>query len=448
MSNRRVGAVLRQSMIASTAAVAWCSLPLMAQAEPPLPGAIFTTDQECEAVNLNIYDGKGDVYLNGGPDHPGAAGLLPNTNYYVRVTDPSGQVVLGSSVYNTSLSKTPVRTNAAGNFVACHKLADIVSLANGTKGYADTPNPGGEYKVWVSTDPDFKHNSTKTDNFKVRCPAPPPDKGKIVIKKWYDKNTNGKWDFGEGEIAVEGWKVDLLGFAPKYTPAWYGGLALTDYTAREYRPDQLNWVSTNAYVNYYASNPVSSNPTFLNKITVTLTEAHPFAKVYFGNVCTGKGGGKTLGWWGNKNGKAEMVDYGMATLLAGLTSLNLVNADGSAFNPGSYEAFSDWLHAGNAKNMAYMLSVQLATMWLNVKIGHVDGAALVYAPGSKDANDAGFISVTALINEANHALGLDPTTPAGDPDRVYQEYLKDALDNANNNKTFVQHKPCPFTFTD
>lgn len=451
MSHFPIGALLRQSVIASAAAVAWCSMPLQALAEPPLPGAIFTTDKDCEGVNLNIYDDRGDVYLNGGPDRPGAAGLLPYTKYFVMVTDPSGKVVLGSSVYNTSTSKTPVVTDKNGNFAACYRLADIVSLANGTKGYAESPNLGGEYKVWVSTEADFENNSTKTDNFKVKHsappPPPPPDKGKIVIKKWYDKDTDGKWDWNEGEVPLYGWKVDLLGFPPKYTPAFYGGLPLDDYTAREYRPDQYNWYATNAYVNYWSSNKVSSNPVLLNKITVTLTEKHPYAKVYFGNVCTGKGGGKTLGWWGNKNGKAEMVDYGLANLLAGLSSLNLVNADGSPFNPASYDQFRDWLHSGNAKNMAYMLSVQLATMWLNVKVGHVDGAALVYAPGTKGANDAGFITVTALINEANFALGQDPSTGAGDPNRVYQEYLKNALDHANNNKTFVQHKPCPYSFS-
>src|SRR5881296_3154089 len=63
----------------------------------PLPGAIFTTDSTCSGVDLNIYGSKGDVYLNGGPAHPGAASL-PDGSYYVRVTDPSGSCVLGTSV--------------------------------------------------------------------------------------------------------------------------------------------------------------------------------------------------------------------------------------------------------------------------------------------------------------------------------------------------------------
>src|SRR5881296_1084612 len=67
------------------------------QADPPLPGAIFTTDSTCNGVDLNIYSAKGDVYLDGGPAHPGAASLPPG-DYYVQVTDPSGACVLGTSV--------------------------------------------------------------------------------------------------------------------------------------------------------------------------------------------------------------------------------------------------------------------------------------------------------------------------------------------------------------
>ena len=64
--------------------------------DPPLPGAIFTTDSTCTDVNLNIFDDKEDVYIDGGPAHPGAAGL-PDGSYCVQVTDPSGQTVLGMS---------------------------------------------------------------------------------------------------------------------------------------------------------------------------------------------------------------------------------------------------------------------------------------------------------------------------------------------------------------
>src|ERR1043166_1100664 len=81
--------------IAFMAVVAMCTTTMRADA--PLPGAIFTTDSTCSGVDLNIYGDKHDVYLDGGPAHPGAASLPPG-DYYVQVTDPSGACVLGTSI--------------------------------------------------------------------------------------------------------------------------------------------------------------------------------------------------------------------------------------------------------------------------------------------------------------------------------------------------------------
>src|SRR5438477_13196451 len=66
--------------------------PTVLRAAPPLPGAVFTTDAGCTGVDLNIYGDKHDVYLDGGPSHPGAASLTDG-NYYGQVTDPSGNRV-------------------------------------------------------------------------------------------------------------------------------------------------------------------------------------------------------------------------------------------------------------------------------------------------------------------------------------------------------------------
>jgi len=124
--------------------------------------------------------------------------------------------------------------------------------------------------------------------------------------------------------------------------------------------------------------------------------------------------------------------------LALLVSLNLVNENGAAFNPANKTQVRGWLNGARAVNMAYMLSAQLAAMALNVHNGLVSGSALVYAPGTTSANAAGFATVSALMAEANAELGLHPTAVAGDAWRTYQTALKDALDNANNNRSFVQ----------
>jgi hypothetical protein len=130
-----------------------------------LTGAIFTTNAGCTGTNVNQFNATTDVYLNGGPDR---GARLPDGHYYVRVTDPSGGTVLG-----TSGSNTPVVVSE-GKFKQCYKLWDLVATG-GNKGFANTPNKGGVYKVWVSPDAGFAE--AKTDNFKVSPPkATPPNK--------------------------------------------------------------------------------------------------------------------------------------------------------------------------------------------------------------------------------------------------------------------------------
>src|SRR5438105_893037 len=123
----------------------------VALAAPPLPGAIFTTDSTCSGVDLNIYTNKDAVYLSGGPAHPGSASL-PDGFYFVRVTDPNGDLVLGTSL---DAGGIPIQTVQVlnGHFASCYQLSQVVrdpSTAGPALGYGNTTNPGGEYKVWVS----------------------------------------------------------------------------------------------------------------------------------------------------------------------------------------------------------------------------------------------------------------------------------------------------------
>jgi hypothetical protein len=130
-----------------------------------LTGAIFTTGAGCTGTNVNQFSAKTDVYLNGGPDR---GARLPDGRYYVRVTDPNGGKVLG-----TSGSSTPVEVSG-GKFKQCYKLWDVVATG-GKPGFVDTPNKGGVYKVWVSPDAGFAE--AKTDNFKVSPSKATPPKG-------------------------------------------------------------------------------------------------------------------------------------------------------------------------------------------------------------------------------------------------------------------------------
>ena len=162
--------------------------------------------------------------------------------------------------------------------------------------------------------------------------------------------------------------------------------------------------------------------------------------LWFGNLCLGAGGGHTLGFWSNPNGESL---FG-ADDLANMVALNLVNGDGSAFDPAGYPAFNSWILGANAVNIANMLSAQMAAAYLNTTNSSAvfnlgaSGSAMVYAPGAAGANSGGFISLSALIAEANASLAANPLTLADHPARAYQTALKNALDSANNNLNFVQ----------
>ena len=71
----------------------------------------------------------------------------------------------------------------------------------------------------------------------------------------------------------------------------------------------------------------------------------------------------------------------------------------------------------------------------------VGAGSLVYAESS-----LGFISVGTLIGLANTAWIQDGLTPDGDPNRVTQEVLTNALNKAKSNLNFVQATACAYTF--
>ncbi len=193
------------------------------QAAPPLPGAIFTTLSDGSRVNANIYSAKCDglgVYLDGGPG-PGApqfAAGLPDGDYYYQVTDPSGKTLLSTDAqkyrrFTVTLGiitarVTPAATGDHQTGVDLDHGALTIELCP----FLDTPNNGGEYKVWATPVGDFAGNAeivdngynpgyfhgfipaaSKTDNFKIRARTSVC----LTIEKFWDGNKNGRLDAGE-----------------------------------------------------------------------------------------------------------------------------------------------------------------------------------------------------------------------------------------------------------
>ncbi len=401
-----------------------------AVAATPVTGAIFTTDSTCSGVDLNIYGSKDAVYVDGGPAHPNAAGLPPGS-YYVQVTAPDG-TVLGQSV------TASVTVNSAGEFAQCYQLSDILFTTSSSytnSGYDDTTNPGGEYKVWISTVSTFDNNVTKTDNFKVKetqcpetdptCNPPGPPTATLNVEKFYDANANGVKDPSEGFIT--GWKFNIHDGInwDRFTPRTMI-LDPDEYWVTEYASSVGNWVQSAGLLDGVDQAPD------INPVYVTLA-AGDNKTVTFGNYCLVGSGGLTLGFWSNKNGQALI---NAADLLA-LRNMNLRNADGSNFDPTTNAAVKNWLLSATATNMAYMLSAQLAAMKLNVLHNKVDGNAFYIPYGG---------TITQLIAEANTELGLHGSTLSGSPFRSYQETLKNYLDQLNNGANVVPATACTFSF--
>jgi hypothetical protein len=241
---------------------------------------------------------------------------------------------------------------------------------------------------------------------------------------WVDADSDDAWDAGEGERWT---KTDSTG-----AYSFDNLLADTTYHVREVLED--GWINT-------LGNPDVS-PWNVDLGTADVDD------VDFGNVQLGAGGGRTLGFWSNKNGMNTMFDGGSAVPeLTMLNSLSLRDGSGNVVSfslagNGStgYTQFRTWLLNATATNMAYMLSAQLAAMKLNVEAGFVDANAYIYVgtgSGIPGVNPYGFIQLSSIIAMAEAELASHGLTKSGSPFRGFQESLKNALDRANNNLNFA-----------
>src|SRR5215217_8161491 len=441
-------------MLVALAALVVAILVLPAMAAP-VTGAIFTTTDGGTTVNGNIYESKDAVYLNGGPqpNAPCSATGLTDGDYYFQVTDPSGSVLLSTD------DITERKVTVSGGFITAYggtthtsgdgKCPGSISVALAP--YDDTPNEGGEYKVWMtpvgsySTDTTvgtfgFLNDQSKTDNFKIRGSSngTEQDVG-IVGNKFYDANANGAWD--NDEPGIGGWRIykqppevpdetdtTSVGQIGQYSflVAPKSGL----YTITEGRPS-AGFFPNSAW-----------GPTTATSGSVDV-QGSDVAGPDFGNVCLGAGGGLTLGFWSGPNGKKLYQNEDNALMVSlylkqNSAKKNTGQLQGIDFNPSGFSSYSSWLLKAESTNMAYMLSAQLSAMELNVLNSKVNGNALIYAPGTISANSAGFATVQAVMDEANADLLTHPTTVQAGADRTYQENLMKALDRANNNLNFVQ----------
>jgi hypothetical protein len=389
-----------------------------------VPGAVFTTNASGTA-DLNVFNARSNVYLWGCAPCPGGSGLVQG-HYYVKVTDPTGSEVLGSSLLAPEVAqRKPVKVGANGCFTSKYHLSELVySPTTQEPGYDETPDAAGEYVVWISQHQDFPSCVSLTDRFVVYPSESVPETALLKVVKFYDTDTDGCWD--PGEYLLPCWKIcitNTLGLE-RFTPV-KAVLPPGTYLVSEQMPFECNW-----------------KPTTRTCQLVTL-ESGCEEYLVFGNVCLGKGGAHGMAEWTSNAG----AQYFGPTQLKLMQQLSLRQENGKPFDPTSPTAFGTWLRASaQAHNISYLLSAYLAIVSLDVSNTFVRPDARVYAPCTCSANDAGFATVHELLREVNNELSRHDTTYKGYPWYGYQIMLLTALKNASNNTTFVQPHPCTYTF--
>jgi hypothetical protein len=216
---------MRKLLIRGLTAAAAAALPLAFAVSPATAaapsGAIFTTVADGSEVNFNIYPSKDAVYLDGGPG-PGApqtAAGLDDGTYVFQVTDPSGKTLLSTDpVACRQFTVTNgIITSVAPSGGCAHVTGldvDHGALTVQLMPYNDTPNPGGEYKVWATMVTDY---ACYPDLSKVDCSARGSKHGFIPA----DSKTD---NFKVGGAPLE---IDTRFFPAGQYGTWIDGLSIT-----------------------------------------------------------------------------------------------------------------------------------------------------------------------------------------------------------------------------
>ena len=427
-------------------------------------GAIFTSTGNGGAVDHNIYASKEDVYLNGGPQNPNSAGI-PNGLYFFKVTDPNG---------STLLSTDPIQCRAVlvinnrvygTDHVLCSHPEGTLDTANNSLPvelfpFNDTPNAGGEYKLWLSPDPTFPNNNSKTDNFKIRNTPPPVHKTYTLSGcKFYDADTNGVR--GPSEVTIPGFEIIITIDGMADDPIFTGSDGCYSRSGvpqdARFRIEEVipssNWHQTapnfmdpepNVYKGFADSPPaVCAEPDSNGNQVCTI------GNLDFGNYCELTPGGHTLGFWSNKNGQALET----AADFTRLNGYNLRNANGTDKDflgalTANRSALNSWLLGANASNMAYMLSAQMTATDLSVAHSFTD--ATVYVDGLRNVADEIAYANSLLANPiagGPFAGQNGGVTILSTPLRAEQGRVKTILDQVNNGASFIQPVPCSVSYT-
>ncbi|MFL6591346.1 MAG: hypothetical protein ACJ8GK_01395 [Luteimonas sp.] len=424
-------------------------------------GALFTTDIDGN-VNVNQYESKAAVYLDGGPppNAPCTAAGLDDGTYVYQITNPSGTVLLSSDdiSHRTFVVSGGVIVSASDHPTVTGTCPGAVAVQMAP--FEDTPNNGGVYKAWVTRQSDYVANSgfspgsTKTDNFRVMLPAVTPETADLNVYKFYDANANGIWD--STEVPLFGWAMRVtngaaldstqLTLSPDGLATWHGlSVANNPYTVTEGTAGGT-WHQSASIVNGVPTLNSPENPVSGLALTVNQT-----TEVDFGNYCTCNSGGKGIAFWTSTAGQTKLNDgVGMASEFKLLNGAYLRRSNGLHFDlilttiePTNYTLLSAWLLGGAAStNVAYTLATQLAAMKLNVEAGYVNTANFYKPYGGTIAQL--IIDANALLSNSGCAATCNPAS--GSQLANDMTTLTADLADLNANATVIKPKACAFTF--
>ncbi len=230
-----------------------------------------------------------------------------------------------------------------------------------------------------------------------------------------DGNRNGVRDNGEAGIAGREVRLVTGSTSTPTTTDGSGAFRFADVPAGSYTVEM--------------SVPAGQTATTPAQRTVTVCECGDVQVQAFGSAsamlpCRGH----TIGYWGNCHGLWLVHCF---NLLPTLPTLGIVNHCGQRVAFSSLTGFRNWLRNATATNMAYMLSAQLVAMHCNVAVGFVHPLCVVRS------SSLGNITIAELMQRSVISLQAHPFTPSGHPQRAAQSALKNALDNANNNRNWL-----------
>jgi hypothetical protein len=372
---------------------------------------------------IKWYDVDRDGVLDPGVDYP-----LPGFHIHLTYFDATGQhdqdaTTLGDGSYAftaipqgatftvTEVGPYPGTGNANVTWVQS-------GPANGSVSGASAAN-----MIWTGT---ANTDVTGLDFFNY-------EQSTIGGAKYFDHNANGVRD--ASEVGIAGFHITVtVTTHPDETVTVYNQTtnASGNWTAGPF-PVGSTYTVTETFPN---GNWTMTQPTS-GSYSGTVDNLDPDHTLNFGNVfgnyCLVGSGGLTIGFWSNKNGQALITPADLQALRA----LNLVNANGTPFDPTTNAQVKSFVLSATATNMSNMLSAQLIAMTLDVRHSFSDGGAFDLCSNE---------NISDLLNEANTALGSDGHAVSGDPNRANQERLKNCIDRLNNGALVIPSSPCSVVY--